>query len=286
MTSLSYFFTKVYFQIRRRWLYGLIASLISVGIVMATPQPGQTISWLDLIIRGVQVIQLSNLSDRQEIALGEQINQQLMQQEFQIYNGDPAINEYVDEIAQRLAPHSNRPEIPYIFQVVESDQVNAFATMGGYGYITTELMRTAKNEAELASVIGHEMGHIVERHAVEQMREAAIAQGVATATGLDQSTAVAIGVELVLRRPNSRRDELQADAEGLTNITRAGYAPIAMVTFMEKLLDQPSIPSILSTHPATSTRIRELNEQIDAETASVGDGLDEAAYTARIGSLL
>ncbi|MGJ3250675.1 MAG: M48 family metallopeptidase [Elainellaceae cyanobacterium] len=268
-------------QVRRRWFYGLMSLVMSCTIIVGTARPAPAIPFLDLIFRGIQVIQLSTLSDRQEVALGRQINEQLVNQEFRLY-GDPTINRYVDQIGQRLVPYSDRPDIPYTFQVVQDNQVNAFATMGGYVYITTGLMRAADNEAQLASVVGHEIGHIAARHAVEQMREAAIAQGLMTAAGVDQNLAVNIGVELALRRPNSRRDELEADQLGLENLRRAGYAPSAMVAFMEKLLDQGgSPPRFLSTHPATSDRIEALNVAIDPATANVGDGLDEAAYTSR-----
>jgi predicted Zn-dependent protease len=278
-------FSKVFRRYHRRWAYGFLSVLIALGLTVGTPQPSAAIPWLDLILRGVQVFQLSNLSDNQEVQLGRQINEQLTSQEFQLYT-DRSINGYVDQIGQRLAPQSDRPTIPYTFQVVNSDQVNAFATMGGYVYVTTELIKTADNEAQLASVLAHEIGHIAARHAVEQTRETAIAQGVATAAGLDQNVAVNIGVELALRRPNSRRDELEADQKGLANLTRAGYAPSAMVAFMQKLLDQSSVPSFLSTHPATDDRITALNQQINPATANTGSGLDNAAYRSRIQALL
>lgn len=275
----------LYRQLRRRWFYGFISTMVALGLIIGTPQSTQAIPWFDLIIRGIQVIQLSSISDEQEVSLGEQINDELVGSEFQLYNNS-RIREYVDELGQKLVPYSDRPDIPYVFQVVDDDSVNAFAVMGGYVYVTTGLMTTAANEAELAGVIGHEIGHVAARHAIKQLREAAIAQGVLTAAGLDQNAAVNIGVELALRRPNSREDELEADELGLVNLTKAGYAPIGMVTFMEKLLDQGSVPTFLSTHPATSSRIEALNEQIDPTTASSGTGLDQAAYRSKIADLL
>jgi predicted Zn-dependent protease len=273
-------------RFRRRWMYSCVSLLVAFGLVLTMPHPAPAIPWLELLIRGVQVIQLSNVSDEAEVQLGGQINQQLLRQEFRLYDDDRSINDYVKAIGQRLVPHSDRPDIPYVFQVVDDDQVNAFATMGGYVYVTTGLIKTATNEAELASVLGHEIGHIAAHHALEQMRDAALTQGLASAAGLDRNAAVNIGVELALRRPHSRQDELEADQLGLANLVGAGYAPSAMVTFMEKLLGQRSIPTFLSTHPATSTRIEELNEQIDPATANVGAGLDSASYRATIRSLL
>ena len=272
-------------RLRRRWQYGLVSTVVALSLILSSAQPSSAIPWLELILRGVQVIQLSNLSDRSEVELGRRINDQLISQEFRVVR-DRAITDYVNQIGQRLAPLSDRPNLPYVFQVVDSDQVNAFATMGGYVYVTTGLMRAADNEAQLASVISHEIGHIAANHAVEQMREAAIASGLVSAAGLDRSTAVNLGVDLAIRRPHSRQAEFEADQKGLVNLTRAGYAPKAMVEFMQKLLGQRSVPSFLSTHPATSDRITALNRQINPTTADQGSGQDNSAYRSRIQALL
>jgi predicted Zn-dependent protease len=273
----------------RRWFYPFISLAIALGLVVGSPSASPALPWADLIFRGVQIIQLSKVSDREEVAIGRQINQQLLSSEFQLYR-NRAVNEYVDQIGQRLAAKSDRPQIPYTFQVVEDNRVNAFATAGGYVYVTTELMKTAANEAELASVLGHETGHIEGRHLLQQMRQTAITRGIATAAGLDRSTLAAIGVELALSRPNSRQDEYEADQRGLKIITRAGYAPSAMVTFMEKLLKGGSLPTFLSTHPNTKDRIEALKRSINSSSTSSsstnGTGLDSAAYKAKIQPLL
>lgn len=185
-----------------------------------------------------------------------------------------------------MAKTNQRPDIPYTFQVVDDENINAFATMGGFVYINTGLILAADNEAELASVVAHEIGHIVGRHAVEQMRQRAVSQGLLSAAGLDRSQAVQIGVELAVSRPNSRSDELEADRLGLENLRKANYAPAGMISFMEKLLRQGgSVPSFLSTHPGTSERIDALQQQIDPATAQVGDGLNQGAYKREIASL-
>ncbi len=271
---------------RKRWMYGFLSLIFAISIVLTNAQTSRAISWLDLIRSGAQIYQLSSISDKEEIKLGGEINQELIRSgQARIYR-NPQITRYVNRIGQRLAQHSQRPNIPYTFQVVDDNNVNAFATMGGYVYIHTGLMETAENEAELASVIGHEIGHIVGHHALEQMRETAIAQGVLSTAGLDSSQAVQIGIDLALRRPNSRGDELEADRFGLDNLKKSGYAPSAMVSFMEKLLQQgSSVPSILSTHPATSERIKRLQENIDPKTANVGNGLNNQVYRNRIRAL-
>lgn len=267
---------------QRRWLYPVLSFLVGVGLFVGSSQLVQAIPWFDVIRQGVQIIQLSNVSDKEEIQLGKQINQQMVGREFQLYRND-RVNRYVERVGERLAAKSDRPNLPYKFQVVESDSVNAFATAGGYVYVTTELLRTADNEAELASVLGHEIGHITNRHLIKQLRETAIAGGVATAAGLDRNQAVAIGVDLALRRPNSRQDEYEADTTGLKMLRQAGYAESAMVSFMEKLLKQgSSVPTFLSTHPATKNRIARLRNAIDPQQGRVGDGLDSGSYRANI----
>jgi predicted Zn-dependent protease len=273
------FILETYSHCRRRWFYGLMSLVVAFGVILGTPSRSQAIPWIDLIFRGIQIIQISSLSDNQEVELGGQINDEIIGGEFSLYNND-AVADYVDEVGQGLIPYSTRTDIPYVFQVVNSDQINAFATMGGYVYVTTGLLAAADNEAQLASVLGHEIGHIAARHAVKQMRDMAIASGVATAAGLDRNTAVSIGVELAIRRPNSREDEYEADELGLDNMREAGYAPSAMVAFMEKLLGEGSVPTFLSTHPDTEDRITALNRAIDPATADVGKGLDASAYAA------
>jgi predicted Zn-dependent protease len=135
--------------------------------------------------------------------------------------------------------------------------------------------------------MAHEIGHIAGRHAIGQMRQQAIAQGVAAAAGLDRNLAVQIGVDLALRRPHSRQDEVEADELGLDTLQNAGYAPVAMVDFMEKLLKKGgSVPTFLSTHPATSDRINALERAIDPARSNVGDGLDTNAYRSKIRALL
>lgn len=150
-------------------------------------------------------------------------------------------------------------------------------------YVNTGLLKAADNEAELASVMAHEIGHIGGKHLVKQMRQRAIASGVATAAGLDSNQAIAIGVELAVNRPRSREDEFDADKRGLSTLTRSGYAQSAIVSFMQKLLKKSSaVPSFLNTHPATSDRIKSLQRAINAQPSNGNVGLDNAAYQANI----
>ena len=266
----------------RRWFYPVLSVFVALGITLSS-MPSQAISVFDLLRQGVQIFQLSNISERQEVEIGKQIDQQI-KREIKIYRNQD-INSYVQQIGRQLAATSDRPNLPYTFQVVDDKGVNAFATAGGFVYVNTGLLKLADNEAEFASVMAHEIGHITGKHLVEQMRESALAQGVSQAAGLDRNAAVQIGVDLALRRPNSRKDELEADQIGLRNLRRAGYAESGMVSFMRKLLKSRSTPTFLSTHPATGDRIVALERAINPQKSNVGNGLDSNAYKSQIRSL-
>ena len=282
---LQRFFFFVY-RHYRRVLCGLITFIIAVSISLTSIQPSHAFSWLELMIRGIQIVQLSSISDTQEIELGKEINKGIISSKRAKVFNNTSINRYINQIGQQLAKNSDRPELPYTFQVVDDDSINAFATMGGFVYVNKGLIAAADNEAELASVIGHEIGHIVGRHSLEQMRNRALSQGLLSAAGLDRNNAIQIGIELAISRPNSRSDELEADRFGLENMMKAGYAPAGILGFMNKLLQKGgSPPSVLSTHPATSERIRILQNMINPQTVNTGKGLDNRAYKNRISSL-
>jgi predicted Zn-dependent protease len=278
--------SSFFWSARKSLFYSLLSIITALTIFVVTPQVSYAFSWLDLVLQGVQVLQLSTLSDRDEVSLGSQINQQVARQYPLSKNSQ--LTQYINEIGQRLAKTSARPNIPYTFQVVDDKNINAFATMGGFVYVNTGLIAMAENEAELAGVIGHEIGHIVARHSIKQMREQAIAQGLVSAAGLDRNTAVKLGLQVGFQLPRSRGDELEADQVGLANLTKAGYAPIGMVTFFEKLQKANSggtRPSFLSTHPSAGDRISRLQASINQNSARQGNGLDSQAYKAKLKQL-
>ncbi|BAZ49459.1 peptidase M48 Ste24p [Nostoc sp. NIES-4103] len=270
---------------RRRWFYPLISLVVALSLCLTTPQPGKALDLIPFLLQGVQVLQLSNISANQEVDLGKRINQELVSGDVRL-NRDPEINRYVQQIGRRLAANSDRPNLPYTFQVVQDNSINAFATLGGYVYVNTGLIKAADNEAELASVIAHEIGHIGGKHVVRQMQQKAVQSGLLTAAGLDRNTAVNIGVQLARDLPRSRQYEYEADQKGLRSLTRAGYSPSAMVSFMKKLLGKSSTPTFLSSHPGTSDRITALQRSIKAQPSSGQYGLDNAAYRANIRDLL
>jgi predicted Zn-dependent protease len=268
----------------RRWFYPLISMCVVGIITLGTPLASQAIPWWQILIQGAQIVQLSNVSESQEVQLGGAINQQLSRQ-VRISN-NRALTDYVNQIGQRLARKSARPNLKYTFQVVDDDNINAFATMGGYVYVNRGLLKAADNEAQVAGVIGHEIGHITGRHALQHMKQAAIAQGLSVLAGVDQNQLVQIGVELAVNRPRSRQDEYDADRRGLNNVILAGYAPTAMPEFMKKLMSSNSPPEILSTHPAVPERVARLNQMIPTSYRSRTEGLNNSIYKQRLNSFI
>lgn len=279
-------------RFQKRFAGLMLSSAAALSVTVSTPAAAQ-VPWFELLFRGFQVIQLSNISGRQEVQLGQQMNQQLLRRGMRPVQ-DSQINRYVNQIGQRLVAKSGYRSIPYTFQVVNDPRVNAFATTGGFVYVTTGLMKTADNEAQLASVMAHEIGHIASRHLIEQMRQAAITRGLASAAGLNRSTAVNLGLELAINRPRSRADELEADRAGLKMMREAGYGESAAITFMRKLLNQRTTPTFLSTHPAVGDRVVALERAIRSGSgnectqrpALAVCGLNNASYAQQVKSRL
>ncbi len=177
---------------------------------------------------------------------------------------DTALIAYVHEVGQRLAAHSPRSNLQYRFTVLESDIVNAFAAPGGYIYVTTGLLKAAEDEAELAGVLAHEIGHVCGRHALRAVQNML---GVQLATRLllgDTEQGLwhqvsSVGASLFTLK-NSRDHELEADQFGLRISYEAGYDPEGLVRFLEHLRQlygdgAHGIEGWLSTHPANDDRI-------------------------------
>jgi beta-barrel assembly-enhancing protease len=267
---------SLYQWLQRRWLYASL-SFLTIGIVtLGQPQLVRAAEWWQILIQGAQIIQLSNVSDAQEASLGAETNRAILGQ-VKLYR-NPAVNSYIDSIGQRLARNSGRPNIRYTFQVVEDNAINAFATMGGYVYVNTGTIKAADNEAQLAGVIGHEIGHIAGKHSLQRVRQSAIAQGISSVAGVDRDRIVQMGVQVALTLPNSRQDEYDADRRGLTMLIQSGYAPIGLAEFMKKLANSNSAPEFLSSHPAASERATRLQNMIPAAYRNRTGGLNASVY--------
>lgn len=223
------------------------------------------------------------LSQGEELTLGAQSFQEIRQKEK--VAADPAAGARVQRIGQRIARAvgNELPDAKWEFVVFESKQINAFALPGGKVGVYTGLIQLAENDAELAIVMGHEIGHVIARHGAERMSEAmviasvgALGSAVVESKTEDQrlrqlyEAAYGGGTTLLRVLPHSRRNESEADRMGAIYAARAGYDPRAAITFWQKMAAQkqagagktaggPSpLETLLSTHPADEKRIADL----------------------------
>ncbi|ABB57290.1 M48 family metallopeptidase [Synechococcus elongatus] len=265
----------------------IIAAIAALALTAGPAQAQFDPRLLNLLRGGIQLFQglnFSNLNPNQEVQLGRQMNQQMLSQRFRP-NRDRILAAYVNDVGQRLAAESDRPDLPWQFQVVDSREINAFATMGGYVYITTGMLGFLSNEAELAGVLAHEIGHIEGRHLPQRLGQSYLQQAGLSALGVDSDRFTQVAVDLALNRPNSRSAEFDADARGLRIMERAGYAPAGLISVMNKLagLGNNGI-TFLSTHPDSRERARALTAQLngDRNRMNQGFGLDDWTYRQQV----
>ena len=215
--------------------------------------------------------QLILVSQQQEITMGRQGAQQV-RQSIGLYNNQD-LQEYVDRIGQNLAAESEMPNLPWSFGVADDPVVNAFALPGGFIFVTRGILAHFNSEAELAAVLGHEIGHVTGRHSAEQISRAQVAQlGLGVGSVFVPEIAQfgdVIGASLGLAFLKfGRDDERQADRLGLRYMSQANYEPNEMVdvfTMLGRVSEGGGgLPSWLSTHPAPEDR-RERIQSIIAE---------------------
>lgn len=215
--------------------------------------------------------ELSLYSEQDEIAIGKQTDVEIRKQ-YGIYN-DPAMNEYVTRVGASLGPYTHRSHLEYHFAVLDSPVINAFAVPGGYVYVTRGILALMRSEAELAVVLGHELGHVNARHSIHRMSEQTLfGLGLAVGSALNKTVAdiagiAGVGIQLLFLK-YSRDDERQADQLGVEYSRKGSYNPGEMIGFfasLEKMGDlsgKHSIPGFLSTHPLTSERIQNTKEML------------------------
>ncbi len=212
--------------------------------------------------------ELMLMSESQEIQLGAQSDQQVIQT-YGLYP-DAKLSAYVEQMGQKLARLSQRPNLKFHFRLLDSPVVNAFAIPGGYVYITRGILAYLNNEAELAGVMGHEIGHVAARHSAKQYSKAQLAQlglGLAYVFSEDFRKYAGLanfGTQMLFLK-FSRDYERQADALGVEYSTKAGYNALQMAEFF-KTLDrmvpsgQGALPYWLATHPNPKERIQNVRK--------------------------
>ena len=193
---------------------------------------------------------------------------------------DQALNNYVAQVGSALSGVSHRPNMPYTFRAVNATYVNAYAFPGGSIAATRGILLELKNEAELAGLLGHEIGHVSARHTAERMSKGMILSGILTGAviysdsrGGDWTDVVNIGGQFAagaLLAHYSRDDERQADALGMEYMAKAGYNPEGMVGLMEVLVGlsdhKPSaIEMMFATHPMSDERLQTARDKTSVD---------------------
>ena len=218
------------------------------------------------------------MSEQQEIQMGAQAHQDVLKEYAALDN--PALQAYVNEVGQRLARQSHRPNLQWHFTVVDSSDVNAFALPGGYVYITRGIMAYLNSEAELAGVVGHEIGHVTARHGVRQ-------QSTSTAVGLGAVLGSIFvpgmnnqaGASLLQTLAQAwtagygREHELESDRLGAQYLAKTGYDPQAMIDVIGVLKNQELFAAeqarrngkkpatyhgTFDTHPSNDVRLKQV----------------------------
>ena len=180
------------------------------------------------------------MSEQQELDLGRRYNQEILKENPRY--ADEKLQAYVQQVGERVAKNSHRNQLTYQFTVVDSPDINAFALPGGYIYIHRGLLAYLSSEAELAAVLGHEVGHVTARHSVQQQSQSTawglLGQAVAIGTGVGAAADVTGVLGSAVVRGYGRDMELEADGLGAQYLARSGYDPQAMIEVVKVLKNQ------------------------------------------------
>ena len=238
--------------------------------------------------------QVSLMSEAEELAVGQQQDAEI-RREMGVYN-DSNLQRYIQDVGQRLAATSHRPNLPWTFTVVDTPEINAFALPGGFVYITRGILPYLDDESELAGVLGHEIGHVTARHAAKAYTREAEADIGLTILGIfvpgtqpfADLSATGLGV-LFLK--NSRSDELEADRLGVEYGSKAGWDPEAVPRFLATLqrvdsLSEHGWPNWLSTHPAPESRVEKATPVASKFTGPDATSRNRDAYLEKISGLM
>ncbi len=224
------------------------------------------------------------MSTQAEIELGQAEDQQIVA--GSVIETDPLLNAYVQGIAGNLWNQVARKDVPYSVKIVKDNQINSFATMGGFVYINEGLIDFVQSDDELASVIGHETGHIERRHVITTNSKAEILNLLFGLASIFSPIIYEFGglAEAGLMAKVSREDEIQADRYGLQLMSRAGYDPESMVTMMAHLgvlqdEHDDAVSKYLQDHPDPAARVAHLMgyPELDPTTVTAAEELVQAS---------
>ena len=210
--------------------------------------------------------ELAGTSQEEEIAIGRQISGNLLGAAPLVK--DAKLQQYVNSVGRWVANQSERPDLPWHFGVIDSNDVNAFAAPGGYVFVTLGLYRLLQNEADLAGVLGHEIGHVVKQHHLKILQQSKLVEAggnlLSQQAGNNDAVQKLIGggAEIVSRSLD-KGAEFEADRLGVVFATRAGYDAYGLPSVLQQIghvaKDDGSVALLFKTHPAPDDRLDKLS---------------------------
>ena len=208
---------------------------------------------------GEKLKPLRQTSEGDEVTLGKDVAANLLGAAPLV--NDPALQAYVNKVGLWIALHTSRPSLPWRFGVLDTNSVNAFATPGGYVFITRGMLMRMRDESELAGVLAHEISHVVEKHALNTMRKGKLVDLASDALSRNKpeyAKLVSAGTEIYARGLD-KEDEFAADRMGVVLSARAGYDPYGLPATLQTLSSispkDDAVSLMFKTHPDSEKRL-------------------------------
>lgn len=217
--------------------------------------------------------------EKDEIRIGREITGNLLGASPLVK--DAALQQYVNKVGRWVALQSERPDLPWRFGVIESNDINAFAAPGGYVVVTRGLYNKLTSEAQLAGVLAHEIGHVIHKHHLKVLQKSQLLDMGANALGKknkDKNIKKLIGSGAeILARSLDKDAEFEADRTGVVLAARAGYDAYGLPEVLEAIghvaKNDDSVTLLFKTHPAPDDRLVKLGDSIGNRLDNVGEGL-------------
>jgi predicted Zn-dependent protease len=255
------------------------------ALALASPAHAQIGGILGKAGKAAEATQQAKISEADEIKIGTDVSAMLRERYGVVQ--DKAVHKYVTLVGSVLAAQSSRPGLPWTFIVLDTDGINAYAAPGGFIHITRGALSILKNEAELADILGHEISHVTQKHAINSIQNAKMAGAAADAvTKSDLAKQITdAAYKIVFEGTYDRGQEIDADKRGVALADAAGYAPNGLGDFLTRLdarnKNQPDRNGLFASHPDMQARLDGLTKEIKSQKL-VATAMVAARYSKNI----